>query len=535
MYSKKKDDPLFELVKSLSISEKAYFRKFVRLHIKGEENNYVRLFEVVETMEYYDELAIKDGLGPENFPKQLHRVKNYLHHQILRSLRTYHAEANIEGQLKNTLRDVEILYSKGIYPECKEKLNTVKALAYKYEKLTGIIEILEWEIKLIPKDIGFEDQANILHNLFHERKIILEKKLNLYQYELCFNKVYTLCKSNNKIRESKQMEPWEKIMGQAIFKEESMALSFFAKVLFNFCWGVFYYCSVQWENVIKVVERRQELLESRPDLLDDAPHQYINVLGNILTVQVNMATILRHGSAAHETKFHEIMNKLNRFGRSWSSALGSVEIENRVFVNSNIHELGFHINRGEFEKAVRSSGKNQKRIKSLSGKTGMASELAFFYYSAYAHFGHGEYKKALKHINHLLNNNYFSIRVDLQCFTRILNMLIHYELNNIFVLENSVLHTRRFIKNKGLLFKYEKNILSFFRKAALSKFNNKKAESKGLEALRDKLLEAKETAYSKNFDEYQHFMWWIESKLKSKPLSKIIREGIKDTRMGQAD
>jgi len=103
------------------------------------------------------------------------------------------------------------------------------------------------------------------------------------------------------------------------------------------------------------------------------------------------------------------------------------------------------------------------------------------------------------------------------------------------VLENAVLHTRRFIKNKGLLFKYEKNILSFFRKAALSKFNNKKAESKGLEALRDKLLEAKETAYSKNFDEYEHFMWWIESKLKSKPLSKIIREGIKDTRMGQAD
>ncbi|HIA36460.1 MAG TPA: hypothetical protein EYN89_06915 [Flavobacteriales bacterium] len=521
------DDPLFALIKSISLVEKAYFRKFVNLHIKGDTNNYVQLFDVMEAMESYDKSAIQKGLGAKNLPNQLHRVKNYLYHQILKSLRAFHADLTIDGQLKNTLRDVEILYSKAMYAECDEKLNTAKLLAYKYEKLTRIIELLEWEIKLIPKDIGFEDQGTILRELFEERRVVLEKKLNLYQYELWFNKIYTLCKSNNKIRDPKQLEPWDKIMRLDIFKDENMALSFYAKVLFNFCWGIFYYCSGQWENVKKYVARREELLESRPDLLHDAPHQYINVLGNMLTVQVNLSTGLINSFDVHERAFHDIMNKLKKFSRSWNSIVGSKEIEQRVFANSTVHELGFYISRGEFKKAVRVARKTEKQMSNSSNKIGLSSELAFFYYSAYAHFGNGESRKALQYINQLLNNNYFAIRVDLQCFARILNLLIHYELDNIFVLENAVLHARRFIKNKGLLFKYEKNILSFFRKASLLKFDDKKSETKGLLELREKLLRAKESEYSENFDEYHHFMWWIESKLRQQPLSKIIKEGLR--------
>jgi hypothetical protein len=425
------------------------------------------------------------------------------------------------------LRDVEILYSKGLYEECKEQLDGSRLLAYKYDKLTRIIEILEWEVKLIPKDIGFEDQANILHQLFKERRMLLEQKLNLYQYELCFNKLYTLCKFNNKIRDPKQLEPWQKIMNQDIFEDESRALSFHAKVLFNFCWGIYYYSSGQWENVARVVERRQEFLESRPELLRDAPHQYINVMANILTVQVNLPTILAINSREHAKKFQQTLKKLNQFSQSWRSVLESVEIELRVFTNTTVHELGFHISRGEFNKAVNITRKTEKQMNDITSKTGTSSELAFFYYAAYAHFGTGAHKQALQYINYVLNNNYFAIRTDLQCFTRILNLLIHYELGNIFVLENAVLHARRFIKKKGLLFRYERNILSFFRKASLSKFDDTQSEMKGLVVLRNKLLRAEESAYSTNFDEYHHFMWWIESKLRQQPLSEIIKEGLR--------
>ena len=526
--SKIQVDPLFELVKSLSIIEKDYFRKFVTLHIKGDKNNYVKLFDVLAAMESYEESAIKKGLGLKSFPKQLHRVKNYLYHQILKSLRTYHAEITIDGQLKNALRDVEILYSKGMYLECKEKLNVAKPLAYNYDKLTRIIELLEWEIKLIPKDIGFEDQANILKHLFEERKMILDKKLNLYKYELWFNKIYTLIKSNNKIRDIKQLQDWEEIMKQDIFQDESKALSFHAKILYSYCWGAFYYSTGNRKMVMEVVERRHELLESRQNVIHDTPHQYINILGNKLNLLVNLPTMQNTNIEEDKTRFFKMVKTMKKFGSLWHSVTGTSEIETRVFANTTIHEMGFYISRGEFKKAISVTRKTEKQMTNLSNKIGLSSELAFLYYSAYAHFGNEEYREALQYINYLLNNNYFAIRVDLQCFSRILNLIIHYELGNIFVLENAVLHARRFIKNKGLLFKYEKNILSFFRKASLLKFDDKRSETKGLLELREKLMRAKESEYSENFDEYHHFMWWIESKLSRKPLSKVIKEGLQD-------
>jgi len=44
MYEAKiKDDPLFDLIKSLTQTEAAFFKKYACIHVKGEENNYVQL------------------------------------------------------------------------------------------------------------------------------------------------------------------------------------------------------------------------------------------------------------------------------------------------------------------------------------------------------------------------------------------------------------------------------------------------------------------------------------------------------------
>ena len=104
--------------------------------------------------------------------------------------------------------------------------------------------------------------------------------------------------------------------------------------------------------------------------------------------------------------------------------------------------------------------------------------------------------------------------------------MIHYELGNIFVLENAILHTRRFIKKKGMLFKQEKIILSFFRKASLLKFEDQLKEQKGLLELKKKLIQTNQTEYGSNFDEYHHFIWWTECKIQNKPLSLTIQNSL---------
>ena len=46
---------LFELIKSLSSSEKGYFRKRSFLQVKGDETNYLKLFIAIDKQTVYNE------------------------------------------------------------------------------------------------------------------------------------------------------------------------------------------------------------------------------------------------------------------------------------------------------------------------------------------------------------------------------------------------------------------------------------------------------------------------------------------------
>ena len=524
--AKIKEDPLFDLVKSLTQTEKVFLKKYAHIHVKGGKNNYLQLFGILNEMEYFDEKELRKKLGKKNKPKQLHRVKNYLYNQILNSLREYHASITISEQLTDTLKDIEIMYGKGNYDQCKSFIEKGKSLAYKYEKLNAIVEFLEWNKKLISKDIGFKNKQILLSKIFSELKTVLEKQRNQYEYEQWFNKMYTVIKSNNKIRDEHQLDEWNKIMGQEIFMDESKAMSFKAKIIYNYCWGAYHYCSGNWEKVILAVNRRHELLDSKKELISDSPHQYINILGNRLGLLVNLGIMKSQPLEEGEKQFYEITKSMKKFGRLWRSVTGISEIEIRIYVNTIIHEMGLHISRGNFQQAVAVSKKSEEKMDNLSKNIGKSSKIAYLYYTGYAYFGAGDNRRALHYINFIMNDNYLEIREDLQCFTRILNLMIHYELGNVFVLESGVLHAKRFLKQKGYFFEYEKLLLNFFKKAAMMKLDSRKEESKALLKLQKNLKADVSNKYARNFDEYYHVIWWIKSKLNREPLASIITEEV---------
>ena len=55
----------------------------------------------------------------------------------------------------------------------------------------------------------------------------------------------------------------------------------------------------------------------------------------------------------------------------------------------------------------------------------------------------------------------------MQSYARFLNLIIHFELNNIFILKYSVDACRRFLKGKRELFDFEKVLLKFFSKLSM--------------------------------------------------------------------
>ncbi|MBC7862505.1 MAG: hypothetical protein IAF38_05975, partial [Bacteroidia bacterium] len=104
-----KESHLFELVQSLSKSEKRYVRLYAGLHEIGEKNNYLKLFDFIEKAKEPDDEKIQKAFKKEVFVKQLHVTKNYLHKMILKALRNFNSETGFETEMRNHFQDAEIL------------------------------------------------------------------------------------------------------------------------------------------------------------------------------------------------------------------------------------------------------------------------------------------------------------------------------------------------------------------------------------------------------------------------------------------
>lgn len=175
----KKNEELFYLIQSLSKSEKRYFK----LSAGGQDDaEYLQLFDAIESQKVYDEALIKEQFKHKAFVVQLTTIKNYLKQRILLSLRGYHAKLSVQAELLDILRNIEILYNKGLYEICNAEIKRAEKKAEKFQQNNLLYQILEWKQKiqqlLFPYDqelqrLVFDQQKKCLAALDNYTKLSL--------------------------------------------------------------------------------------------------------------------------------------------------------------------------------------------------------------------------------------------------------------------------------------------------------------------------------------------------------------------------
>ena len=119
-------EQLFTIIKSLTKAEKRNFRLYVQRLQSNEDVMYVRLFDLLDKLEEYDESYVLDKMG--DMPKaQFVNIKRHLYTQVLKSLRLIHE--NIESiKVREQIDFAHILYSKGLYLQAFKLLDRVKQM-----------------------------------------------------------------------------------------------------------------------------------------------------------------------------------------------------------------------------------------------------------------------------------------------------------------------------------------------------------------------------------------------------------------------
>lgn len=511
-------EDLWKLIRSLSISEKGYFIKFAKRHSYGKDNNYLKLFEEINSQtDKYDEAEIKKTFKNEKFTAQLTSAKNYLYNMILKSLVSYNDEKSTESVLSNMKEQYTILYQKTLFEQSETILKRAKKLAEDEDKFTKLIDIYKDQKNFDYRKIADNDFEEFIDKNLEEELLVIEKQKNIAEYNSLYLKISSIFKRTGVVRNKKDAKLFEKIIKHPLMKDESRAMSVRAKNLYCILNYLYYYCTSDISKAFEFAQKRLTLIESNPRKIAGWNKEYLFALSDAIAMSYNLK------------KFDTCISYLRK-QRELSNNSDSVSSTSPNFLNmyfkSYSFELNIYIISGYFEEGIKLASEVQEWLKIYSGKLNRSEELRVIYSISYLYFGAGDLVKSLHWLNKILNDRTEN-RLDYKAFAKIINLIIHYELENYDLMDYEYRSIKRFLSKNDKLYEFEDLILNTLKKLPdITEKSERDLELGLLSKNIRTILKSNEGSEHKAL-EYFDILAWIESKLKRKNFAEIIKSNSK--------
>lgn len=455
-----KTDVLFDLIHSLSKSEKRFIKLNAQFH-QGDKA-YLKLFDAIEKQKEYDEEALKVKFRNEKFVKQFSVVKNYLQQFILKQLRNYNSESKASIICQNLLIDIEILYWKGQFTLVKKMIKKAEKLALKYQLYLVLEELLNWssridtaEVKITQEKVKSIDKKHE-HYMQRYEKIVAYKKL--------INKTHFFIKQAEIIRTKEDKAQIESLMNNPLLKSLDKNASYEEHYNFYMLNGVLNRLVGKQKESGYYREKLLQFMEQHPHIIEENTIRYLSALHNLLM----------HSLVIKDYELYEhTLAKLKKLEAK------TIREKAAIIESLCLFELGYYNETKQFEKAV--SFVNNFFLKQPEILINQNKEHYFLvhYHAALAYFNLNDFKNALNWINRVINLTSKMVRVDIRAATNIINILIHYELKNYLLIPYLIKSSTEFLKTHHLTNDFDKKLLSIL--SSLVKANNETDKIKILE------------------------------------------------------
>ena len=504
---------LFDLIKSLSKSEKRFFK--LSSSLQAGDKNYLKIFDAVDKQNEYDEDALKELFKKETFIKHFPSEKNHLYKLILKSLRAYHSDNSVSSILKQEIKNIEILYKKALYPECNKFLTRAKKMAVTHEKFYYLFELLSWEKLLLEEAYEAGEFTKDLDALIREEQDVIEKLNNLAAYHILYSKINYVFRSGGYVRNDADRFLVEEISHHPLIIGRNTALSRRAATICFYIQGFCATANVDKETATLKFMRVKEILDDNPLIRRDLPKRYIRTLSNLLAIQIDTGQI---------DQALEMVETMRSFTKK--SHFGTEDIEIMVFKSTYLAELRIYEKQGEFDKAIEIVDDIEKGIDASDGKINKEQELLFMFSIASVYFGAGKYKESLAWLNRVLNDNEPNLRQDIYSYARLFNLVVHYELGNYDLLEYIIKSTFRYLSKRQRDHEMEVMILNYMKR--LSRMAGKPEELEIFAEFKSDLNVFLQNSTGQIILEFFNYPVWIDSKLKGLSFKETAKLKYKD-------
>jgi hypothetical protein len=137
------------------------------------------------------------------------------------------------------------------------------------------------------------------------------------------------------------------------------------------------------------------------------------------------------------------------------------------------------------------------------------------------YFGAGKNKSCIHFLEKIINNKDLKMREDLLCFSRILNLIAHYEAGLDYNIDQLIVSTYKFLLKMNNLQQVQRRIIIFLKK--LGEIYPQDLRKEFIK-LHNELIKYEDHPHEKRAFLYLDIISWLESKIQNTTVEKIVQQ-----------
>ena len=508
---KQSNDVLYSLIKKMSKAEKRRFKLVSSTKGAKEEKLFVQLFDVLEDMKTFDESLIFKKI-PKLKKSQLSNIKAHLLKHLMSNLRHLYRSSKIDIEIRDLTDNARVYYSKGMYKAALQVLDKAKKIAEEHEMNTAYFNGVEFEKKIESQHItgsmypkAEKLSSEVEHSLQHvnHNNQLSNLALRLYGNYLKHGHVKTLTEA-----EELRLE-FLKRLSNVVFDE----LDFYGKLYFlqAHCW--FTYTVQDFANYFRYARRWVEHYQDKPLMIEKETAMFLKGYHNLLNAYFT------------HNKYDKFIDAYKEFLNLTDRHRETFDLNCRQLVDNFewIHGLNAYNLNAKFDEGAEHIDRLMERQSMSIENWNLHRKFTIYYKIACIYFGAKRYNDSIDYLNRINQKVYPQFRQDLQCFSRILSLIVHFDLGNLVLVKYQVKSVYRFLLKQEEIQGVQRAIFDFLKKIP----SMKEAELiPSFIRLEKQLKEIRENKYEQRAFLYLDIISWLQSKIQNRPIMDIMREKV---------
>lgn len=485
--SSKETDELFEVIQSLSSAERRYFKVYFERNAYGEATKYIRVYDALASMNEFDKTKLQEKLKGEKTVEYYSKTKAYLLDAIFTAMRSYRAGNATREDIYSTIQTIHFLLDKNLDDYALRLIHKTKALCYDIELLSVLIELIYLEESLLQQQIAPEQ------NSFDEVAHVMTLYNELLHLNRIDKQVYSLYKQFG-VRPSEEAKSTiTSIINELSSKSKSNLLLLGSRELRYSILSLCYHILGKYKEATDARAQGIHIAINAPEAyIQENAKRLVRSLGNLQ-------------SFAFQGRDYEFYKQTIDFVNEQLPKLTSNEtLIYEIRITQLFCSISLTMDFTLFTKEVQFIEQNINQLRSIHvvrrGDTTFNIALGYF--------KTGKFNDAIRWLNELSTIPSIEQRADLAIHAKIFEILLHWKLNNLDVVQSKTLSFKRYLTKRDQLGEFEQAMIRFLNSAIKKKSTDD--FPKAIESIRKQLATLDASKYAGIVAHYNDLLFWFE-------------------------